>query len=532
MPFTVYDIPTLQTQILANFRAQFANANPPKDFSANSYFGQLANVLAMSLLEAQNEMLQVDQDWPPCGSSYTPGRQSSKAALDQAAYLLGLPDGIGGFGRLRPTISSGGAGTLFAPAGTNYSNGLILTDPTSLIQIELDGAVTIPLLAVSAPGAFKSITTGTAANIPNGVTLTFQVPPAGAQSTVLLTSPLTGGTDLETDAALLARIFDRLQNPPTGGKSTDWRRWLASVTAIKQIFVYPRRSGTGTVDVVISAGGSGTGRIPGAQTQADAQAAYIANRPVCSQSNVLVPYFPTGRAIYIWSLAYHSLDKYKWDWDANGTGFAGRAITAYTPGPPHVLQINGDITATTPTLAAAITAGRMPRIIVASTGGPEVCLQVPVTAYAVVAGPKTNLTLGTLPAGWVDPSVNDKIFPGGPIAVNQLDATVGPVQRSAAQRVQDYIDALGPSRQSGYADEAYWWDDTARIDAIKDTIIDTVDFDGVRMVKSCGNSPLSDTLIQIGTAGAPAALDFRALDATPGVAPEVIRTRFVVVTGP
>lgn len=533
MPLATYDIPALQALILAFFRAQFASAQPPKDFSSTGYFGQLANVWAMTLLEAQNALLQVDQDWPPCGATYTPGRQSTRAALEQAAQLFGLPNGAGGFGSLVPTISSGGAGILFAPPGTVYTSGLVLVASTGAVQIELDGSVTIPLLTTSAPGVFRSITTGTAANLPIDSVLTFQVPPPGAQSTVTLTTALTGGTDAETDAALLARIYDRLQNPPTGGKATDWKRWLATVPAVKQVYVYARRSGTGTVDVMIATDSQDDpGRIPGAQTQADAAAALEANRPVCSQSNILVPYFPAGRAIYIWSQAIPSLDKYAWDWNAEGSFQAGRTITAYSPGSPAVLQIAGDIRVSTPTLAAAITAGKNPRIIVASTNGPVVCLQVAVTAYAVVAGPFTNLTLSTLPTSFVAPTIGDRIFPGGPIAINQLSAAVGPIQRSAAQRVSEYIGTLGPSRQSGYADPAYYWDDTARIDAIKDIIINTVDLDGTPMIRSTGNLPAFDTTIQIGTAGTPMNKDFVALDGTPGQAPEVIRAFRVVVTGP
>ena len=59
MPLTTYDLPTLLAQCRAYFRAQFPNA----DQSDQGYFGQLSAVFAMVLLEAQNELLQVDQDW-------------------------------------------------------------------------------------------------------------------------------------------------------------------------------------------------------------------------------------------------------------------------------------------------------------------------------------------------------------------------------------------------------------------------------------------------------------------------------------
>lgn len=526
MPLILKDLPTLLAQCRAYFRAQF----PSADQGAASYFGQLSAVLAMTLLEAQNELLQVDQDWPPSGSSYTPGRQSSTAALDQAANLLGLPDGVGGVGRLKATISSGGVAFCFGPSLTVFADGLLLTDRSGQVVVKLDGAVTIPPLAVSTTGDFVSVTTGTAANLPVGSVLTWQTPPPGAAPTVTLVSPLTLGADAETDAALLARIYDRLGNPRTGGRSADWKAWLASVQAIKQVYVYGKRSGTGTVDVLIAAGGSGRGRTPSNKTIADALAAINLMRPMCSQVNVLVPFFYTGRDLILRSLAYPTLPKYAWDW-VSGSGTAGYQVSAFTAGSPAVLQITGDITALSPTFKAKVDASAKPRIQVASLTGPAVPLQVAVLAYQVVAGPKTNLTLDTLPAGWVDPIAGDSIYPGGPLAVNQLDQTLGPVHKSAAQRVLEYVDTLGPSRQSGYADDQYYWDDTARISVLKEVILDTVDLDGTPMVRTTGNSPLSDTTIQIG-AGMPAALDVMALDAVPGQPPEMLLAKRVIVTGP
>jgi hypothetical protein len=123
------------------------------------------------------------------------------------------------------------------------------------------------------------------------------------------------------------------------------------------------------------------------------------------------------------------------------------------------------------------------------------------------------------------------VFPGGPIAVNQIDPLAGPIHRSAAQRVLDYVNLLGPSRQSGYADNQYYWDDTARVSVIKQTVIDTTDLDGTPMVRSTGNSALSDTTIQIGN-GMPGALDVTALDASPLLPPEMLKATLVVVTGP
>lgn len=114
----------------------------------------------------------------------------------------------------------------------------------------------------------------------------FVTAPTGVQTEARLT--LTGGTDAETDAELLARLLDYMRNPPGGGNRYDYRRWAMEVPGITGAWVYPLRRGIGTVDVaVLSAGG-----LPSAELVAAAQASIDAKRPVACKDALVLPPAP------------------------------------------------------------------------------------------------------------------------------------------------------------------------------------------------------------------------------------------------
>ena len=82
--------------------------------------------------------------------------------------------------------------------------------------------------------------------------VTLLAAPSGVQSAARLT--LTGGSDAEDDATLLARLLEYMRNPPSGGTAADYRRWAREVPGVADAQVYPLRQGAGTVDVVIRPG--------------------------------------------------------------------------------------------------------------------------------------------------------------------------------------------------------------------------------------------------------------------------------------
>lgn len=76
-------------------------------------------------------------------------------------------------------------------------------------------------------------------------------PPAGIDATANLEVPLAGGSDEETSLSLLNRYLDVIRRPPAGGNQYDYRRWAREVPGVANAWVYPLRSGLGTVDIAI-----------------------------------------------------------------------------------------------------------------------------------------------------------------------------------------------------------------------------------------------------------------------------------------
>ena len=60
-----------------------------------------------------------------------------------------------------------------------------------------------------------------------------------------------GGTDEESDAALLARIQERVQRPPTSGNGYQYRQWALEVPGVGNAKVVELPEGPGTVTVVL-----------------------------------------------------------------------------------------------------------------------------------------------------------------------------------------------------------------------------------------------------------------------------------------
>lgn len=93
-----------------------------------------------------------------------------------------------------------------------------------------------------------------------------------------------GGTDPETDAALLARLNEFRRNTATSGNAAHYRQWALSVDGVGAAKVYPLWDGPGTVKVVIA--GPDMGPVDNAVVQACA--AYIEeNRPIGAEVTVV-----------------------------------------------------------------------------------------------------------------------------------------------------------------------------------------------------------------------------------------------------
>lgn len=131
----------------------------------------------------------------------------------------------------------------------------------------------------------KAITAGTAGNLAAGTTGTLVSAPSGVDSTVTVVS-MTGGTETETDDALLTRLLDVMRQPAAGGNAHDYKVWAESVDGVGGAWVFPLRRGLGTVDVVITA----TDGLPSTETLAAVQTYIDSARPVTAKDcQVLAP---------------------------------------------------------------------------------------------------------------------------------------------------------------------------------------------------------------------------------------------------
>lgn len=447
---------------IAFTRTSFDGAYP---LGPRRFLGRLARALALLLWQLQKSLEDLSKD-------IVPSSESSTDALSAWAALLGLPDGEGGYGRRKARAASGGVATLTGEKGTFYPAGTTATAEDGTTQIELVDDVTIPGSGSgsgSATGEFVAVEAGSSGNLEVGTVCTWESAPTGADPTFTLTSALDDGEDLEDNPTVYARIVSRLQNPPRGGAAADYRFW-ATVSSVLSVYVYPKRSGTGTVDVVIVEGGSGQGRIPAESVRLEAEATIEDAMPVDVEDvNVLVPNMPNSEGLAVRLRVTSSKSDYDFDFDDGGTAMA---VGSYTAGPPAQIVLSGlapdalkdaiDAYIANPNTVSA------PRLQVVSTG---VAINEPIRAVAWSdGGGNTTLTLESVPDNWESPTAADKIY------------AYGPVVATIAAGVVALCDSLGPSNVSGFADPRQPWEDSLTISGIKAVAENAIDTDGTKLI--------------------------------------------------
>jgi uncharacterized phage protein gp47/JayE len=81
-------------------------------------------------------------------------------------------------------------------------------------------------------------------------------PIPGVNSGVTSQTAFTGGSDVEKDDFLRARLLVKIQKQGNGGNKNDYEDWALEVAGVSKAFIFPAYSGPGTVGVVITALGS------------------------------------------------------------------------------------------------------------------------------------------------------------------------------------------------------------------------------------------------------------------------------------
>lgn len=514
MAFTPDTPATIEQAQLASYANRFAG----RDTGSESFLGKLARAEAQGLWSFQTKLQRISLD-------SVPNAQTTYARLADWATAIGLPDGAGGYGPLKATAATGLVGTATGTNGSTIPQGtqLVAADGTTLFATT-DNPATIPIAGFTSIH-FNATTAGTAGNLQTPATLTFVSPPAGINALVTLTQGTSNGTDQESLAALFARIQARMQNPPKGGTQADWDFWAlaeAVLLTIARSYGYARRNGTGTVDEVVvyapNALGTGASRqVSGGDLTTIAT--YIDTvRPVTVEGRrMLTPTLVSGLTLRsrIVATAIGAFD-----WSSNTLGFTVNAYSVGTgTGGGDQVTLSADAPAD---LQAAIAAGSQPRVQIVSThsGANIVTLQARAVAYTQVAGPKAKLDLllaDVQQQGWSTPNNGDAVYSGGPAT-----AAIAAAQLA-------YVNGLGPSRASGFADPGDSWQDTVETAQLARIALETVDASGrayaQNIVKIAG---VPQVTIAIG-AGSPSTNDYVTADngSTP---PEIAFATHVVVT--
>lgn len=455
-------IPTRE-ELTATIKAFFTVRFPTRNLGTEGFLGKTWRALAMAIWSFDKAVQNADYDATPTDSTSTAG-------LNNWAQVLGLPNGAGSYGRKGATFATGGKVHATGTNGVVIANGTQAIGSDGVTNFEtINGPYTIA--GGVATCDMIATTAGTAGNLDVGEVVTWISPPAGLDASAAVTTAFAGGSDQETNAALLARIQFRLRNPPKGGTASDYRYWCENAyntttgvaIPIARAYVYPRRQGTGTVDMVITVAGEGMSRAPGGTIVTEVQDYINVVRPVTVEAaNVLDPYMPSGAGMTIRCRMVPSLPAFAFDW--NDTAAALPTVKSYPT--THSIEINGSTPAALLAAFNASTSSTRPRIQIAGTGtdAPAKAQEFRVTAINTAPADDVWTVDGTI----IGTAVNgDDIYSGGPMVSDTQDA------------ILNYIDTLGPSRESGFADPDDQWFTTASIAKLTQTALDTTDASGV-----------------------------------------------------
>jgi uncharacterized phage protein gp47/JayE len=158
-----------------------------------------------------------------------------------------LVNADGSRGRKLPTLAGGtatftGVGGTLVPQFTQLSLlGVSTTSYETLDAITLDAN-----FPTAAP--VRALDPGTTGNLLDGATLGVVGAPAGVDNIATVVT-MDGGTDIESDDDLRARVLFRIQQPPMGGDASDYVAWTLAVPGVTRAWCYPQEMGIGTVTV-------------------------------------------------------------------------------------------------------------------------------------------------------------------------------------------------------------------------------------------------------------------------------------------
>lgn len=141
---------------------------------------------------------------------------------------------------------------------------------------------TVTISGGTATATVEAVDVGEAYNVASG-TITLQIISLSGLTAVTNEAAI-GGTEPESDSALLGRLQSYLQNPPSSGNVAHYKQWAGEVDGVGGVKIIPLWDGPGTVKVLIVS----DSKSPVEPSIVDNCAAHIeANRPIGADVTVL-----------------------------------------------------------------------------------------------------------------------------------------------------------------------------------------------------------------------------------------------------
>lgn len=178
-------------------------------------------------------------------------------ALPAVVSMLFVDETSGGFLDLvgetyfaitrRPGTKAGCTVTLTGDKGTVIPAGTVFLTAAGL-QFYLTGQVTLPAEGI-AQGALEAAEEGSAYNIGAGALTGMYVNIPGLAA--YENQQASGGTDVESDQQLYARIDEARKRQAVSGNGWDYRRWALEVEGVGQAKVVELADGPGTVGLTV-----------------------------------------------------------------------------------------------------------------------------------------------------------------------------------------------------------------------------------------------------------------------------------------
>lgn len=171
------------------------------------------------------------------------------------------------------------------------TNGIVIPEGTELVTsdgVRFRTTAEVTIAAGVASAVVRALTAGITGNAKAGTVMTLVEALVGVETEASVTAETTDGVDEETDAALLARLLQRIQSPPLGGAASDYEKWALEVSGVTRAWITPNYLGIGTVGICFVRDNDDT--IFPSEGEVDEVSAYIMERrPIPAKPYVFAP---------------------------------------------------------------------------------------------------------------------------------------------------------------------------------------------------------------------------------------------------